>query len=171
MLLTGVLWSKRLCVLFRSPPTRGQQGKDSVPFLHSLPVFFFFFLSCFYLKAAFRFQITIVVFRDVAQQACEGAFQSCLRTWKVWALVLVRGGQSRSSSPPSSPGRQSEILPRKQERLQPAAEIVPACFFPSLPTERVPGPLPAAVRLESSKGVRRYRWQSKNTNGSGALLL
>lgn len=47
----------------------------------------------------------------------------------MWALVLVRGGQSRSSSPSSSPGRQSEILPRKQERLQPAAEITPASFL------------------------------------------
>lgn len=150
---------------------QGPAGEGLCPLPPLSSCFLFIFLSCFYLKAAFRFQITIVVFRDVAQQACEGAFQSCLRTWKVWALVLVRGGQSRSSSPPSSPGRQSEILPRKQERLQPAAEIVPACFFPSLPTERVPGPLPAAVRLESSKGVRRYRWQSKNTNGSGALLL
>lgn len=51
-------------MLFRSPPTRGQQGKDSVPFLHSLPVFF---LSCFYFKAALRFQIIIVLFRDVTR--------------------------------------------------------------------------------------------------------
>lgn len=34
-------------MLFCLPPTRGQQGKDSVPFLHSLPVFP---LSCFYFK-------------------------------------------------------------------------------------------------------------------------